>query len=84
MEHLGATDRGVTMFRRQIRNGIRRVQAGEGPGVQGRDENGHISTFCIDTTVPMPPAATPEEDTKQMRELGRRMAAEYINNPPHK
>ena len=84
LEHLGATDRGVTMFRRQIRNGIRRVQAGEGPGVQGRDENGHISTFCIDTTVPMPPAATPEEDTKQMRELGRRMAAEYINNPPHK
>ena len=84
LEHLCATDRGVTMFRRQIRNGIRAVQAGEGPGVQGRDENGHISTFCIDTAVPMPPAATPEEDTKQMRELGHRKAAEYINNPPHK
>ena len=84
LEHLGATDRGVTMFRRQIRKGIRAVQAGEGPGSQGRDENGRVSTFCIDTAVPMPMAATPEEDTKQMRELGRRKAAEYIDNPPHK
>ena len=84
LEHLGATDRGVTMFRRQIRNGIRAVQAGEGPAAQGRDENDHVSTFCVDTVVQMPAAATPEEDTKQMRELGLRMAAEYINNPPHK
>jgi hypothetical protein len=84
LEHLGATDRGVTMFRRQLRRGIRAVQAGDELGDQGRDENGHISTFCIDTAVPMPPAATREEDTKQMRELGLRKAAEYINNPPHK
>ena len=84
LEHLGATDRGVTMFRRQLRRGIRAVQAGGGPGVLGLDENNRVSTFCIDTQVPMPPAATPEEDTKQLRELGLRMAAEYINNPPHK
>ena len=84
LEHLGATDRGVTMFRRQLRRGIRAVQAGEGPGVLGLDENNRVSTFCIDTQVPMPPAATPEEDTKQLRELGLRMAAEYINSPPHK
>ena len=84
LEHLGATDRGVTMFRRQLRRGIRAVQAGEGPGVLGRDENDHVSTFCIDTQVPMPPAATQEEDTKQLRELGLRMAAEYISSPPHK
>ena len=75
---------GVTMFRRQLRRGIRAVQSGEGPGVLGLDENAHVSTFCLDTQVQMPPAATPEEDTKQLRELGLRMAAEYINNPPHK
>ena len=84
LEHLGATDRGITMFRRQLRRGIRAVEAGEGPGALGLDENNHVSTFCIDTQVQMPPAATPEEDTKQLRELGLRMAAEYMNNPPHK
>ena len=84
LEHLGATDRGVTMFRRQLRKGIRGVQAGEGPGSLGTDENGHVSTFCIDTQIPLPPASNPDEDTKQLRELGLRKAAEYISNPPHK
>ena len=84
LEHLGATDRGVTMFRRQLRRGIRAVQAGEGPGALGLDENDRVSTFCVDTAVQMPAAATPAEDTRQMLELGRRMAAEYLNNPPHK
>lgn len=84
LEHLGATDRGITMFRRQLRRGIRAVQAGDGPGVLGLDENGHVSTFCAGTAVPMPTAATPEEETRQLRELGRRMAADYISNPRHK
>ena len=53
LEHLGATDRGITMFRRQLRRGIRSVEAGEGPGSQGMDENNRLSTFCIDTVVPM-------------------------------
>lgn len=72
------------MFRRQLRRGIRGVQAGEGPGSLGTDENGHVSTFCIDTQVPLPPASNPDEDTRQLRELGLRKAAEYISNPPHK
>ena len=83
LEHLGATDRGVTMFRRQLKRGIRGVQAGEGPGALGLDEDERVSTFCIDTQVQLPPAATPKEDIRQLRELRRRMAAEYIKNPPH-
>jgi hypothetical protein len=31
LEHLGATDRGVIMFRQQVRRGIRAVQEGQDP-----------------------------------------------------
>jgi phenylpropionate dioxygenase-like ring-hydroxylating dioxygenase large terminal subunit len=83
LEHLGATDRGVTVFRRQIRRGIRAVQAGEDLGLQVSDENERISTYCIDTTVHIPPAATPDEDITLLLETGRRYFEEYLKNPPH-
>jgi hypothetical protein len=84
MEHLGATDRGITMFRRQIRRGIRAVQDGRDPGTLVPDESERLSTYCNDTVVYAPAAATPEEDTKLMRETARRLAEEYIQNPPLK
>jgi hypothetical protein len=79
MEHLGATDRGITMFRRQIRRGIRAVQAGDDPTeVLTPDDTGCVPTYCNDTVVFAPAAATPEEDVKLMRETGRRLAEEYV------
>ena len=84
MEHLGATDRGITMFRRQIRRGIRAVQDGRDPGTLVPDESERLSTYCNDTVVYAPAAATSEEDTKLMRETARRLAEEYIQNPPLK
>ena len=81
MEHLGATDRGITMFRRQIRRGIRAVQAGEDPTeALASDETGRVPTYCNDTVVYSPAASTPEEDVKLMRETGRRLAEEYVAN----
>ena len=84
MEHLGATDRGITMFRRQIRRGIRAVQAGDDPGTHVQSGDERLSTYCNDTVVYMPPAATEEEDVKVMRETGLRLAEQYIQNPPLK
>jgi hypothetical protein len=79
MEHLGATDRGITMFRRQIRRGIRAVQAGDDPTeALTPDDTGCVPTYCNDTVVYAPEAATPEEDVKLMRETGRRLAEEYV------
>ena len=79
MEHLGATDRGITMFRRQVRRGIRAVQNGEDiSGTHAQLEGDHFSTYCNDTVVYAPEAATPEEDEKLMRETGRRLAEEYV------
>jgi phenylpropionate dioxygenase-like ring-hydroxylating dioxygenase large terminal subunit len=83
MEHLGTTDRGITMLRRQIREGIRAVKAGDDPMGLFRDSGaGVIPTYCNNTVVRVPPAKTPEADKKLLRETGRRLAQGYINAPP--
>src|SRR6266850_1175868 len=82
MEHLGATDRGVTMFRQHIRRGVRAVQAGGDPKGLCRNARAAIPTYCNDTIVPVPPAATPEADRQLLRETGRRLADAYLKHPP--
>jgi hypothetical protein len=82
MEHLGATDRGITMLRNQFRNGIRAVKAGQDPAGLFRDDAGAIPTYCNNTVVCIPPAKTPEADKKLMRETGRRLACGYLEAPP--
>src|SRR5882724_2853664 len=82
LEHLGATDRGVTMFRQQIRRGIRSVQDGRDPTGLCRDASTVIPTYSNDTVVRVPPAATPEVDPHLLRETGRRLAEAYLKDPP--
>jgi hypothetical protein len=82
MEHLGATDRGVSMFRKQIRRGIRTVRADRDPAGLCRDGGAVIPTYCNDTVVRVAPAATPASDKELMRETGRRLAECYLKDPP--
>jgi phenylpropionate dioxygenase-like ring-hydroxylating dioxygenase large terminal subunit len=82
LEHLGATDRGVSMFRSQIRRGIRAAQADSHPAGQCRSDRGVIPTYCNDTIVRVPAAATPTMDKQLMRETGRRLAESYLEEPP--
>jgi hypothetical protein len=82
MEHLGTTDRGVTMLRNQIRRGIKTAKAGGDPIGLFRDGAGVIPTYCNNTVVRIPPAKTAELDKKLMRETGRRLAQGYIQAPP--
>jgi hypothetical protein len=82
LEHLGATDRGISMFRQQIRRGIRAVQAGRDPAGLCRDDGAIVPTYCNDTVMRVPPAATPEEDQKLMREIGWGLAETYLKHPP--
>jgi hypothetical protein len=81
LEHLGTTDRGITMFRNQVRRGIRAVNAGSDPVGLFRD-GGLIRTYCNDTVVRVPPANSPELDKRLLRETGRRLAQGYIEAPP--
>src|SRR5262249_21369272 len=82
LEHLGITDRGVSMFRNQTRRGIRAVQAGHDPAGLCRDAGVVVPTYCNDTVVRMPPDADPAIDRQRMREIGRRLADGYLRDPP--
>jgi hypothetical protein len=82
LEHLGATDRGVTMFRNQIRRGIRAVGAGRDPAGLCHNAGAVIPTYCNDTIVRVSPAETAATDRQLMRETGRRLAEAYLENPP--
>jgi phenylpropionate dioxygenase-like ring-hydroxylating dioxygenase large terminal subunit len=82
LEHLGATDRGVIMFRQQVRRGIRAVQSGEDPPGLCRDAAAIVPTYCNDTIVRVPPGPTPEEDLQLMRATGRTLAESYLEHPP--
>jgi phenylpropionate dioxygenase-like ring-hydroxylating dioxygenase large terminal subunit len=82
LEHIGATDRGVMMFRNQTRRGIRAVQAGCDPAGLCRDAGMVIPTYCNDTVVALVPDADPAIDRQRMRETGRRLADGYLKDPP--
>lgn len=82
LEHLGATDRGISIFRRQIRRGIRAVKAGDDPAGLCRDVGSVIPTYCNNTIVRLPPAGDQAMDKQLMRETGRRLAEGYLANPP--
>jgi hypothetical protein len=82
LEHLGATDRGVSMFRNQIRRGIRAVQAGDGPTGPLRNPGRTISTYCNDTVVRILPAENSALDKQLLRDTGRQLAETYLTDPP--
>jgi phenylpropionate dioxygenase-like ring-hydroxylating dioxygenase large terminal subunit len=82
LEHLSATDRGVSMFRQLIRRGIRAVRDGHAPAGLCREEGAVIPTYCNDTVVRVPPAETPAMDRQRMRDTGRRLAETYLKDPP--
>jgi hypothetical protein len=73
LEHLVSSDKGVIMYRKLIRDGIRAVKSGRNPlGVHGESKT--ISTYGQDTVVKVPRAATPEADKALLREIGRKVA----------
>jgi hypothetical protein len=82
LEHLGATDRGVTMFRQLLRRSIRTVQDGRIPDGLSREADPMIGTYSNDTVVRVPPAATADEDRQLMRTTGRKLAESYLARPP--
>ncbi len=74
LEHLASTDRGVTMLRNMLRRGIRAVQHGADPAHVIPKDGQAIPTYAHDQVVSgIPPAPTPEEDRRRLREIGRKV-----------
>jgi hypothetical protein len=82
LEHLGTTDRGVIMFRQQLRRGIHAIQVGQAPDSVYREAGKLIPTYCNDTVVRVPPAPTADKDQQLMRTTGRKLAESYLAHPP--
>lgn len=82
LEHLAATDRGITMLRSQVRDGVRAVRQGEDPKGLVWKSSGVLATYSNDTVPRMPAAAAKEEDLKLLRETGWKVADGYLTDPP--
>jgi nitrite reductase/ring-hydroxylating ferredoxin subunit len=79
LEHLASTDRGVTMLRNLVRRGIRAVQNGEDPAHIGARNGTGMATFSHDRVIAgIPPAASPEEDSRLLREVARNVVTEMV------
>jgi hypothetical protein len=74
LEHLASTDRGVTMLRKIVRDGIRAVAAGADPKEILREPRAPIATACQDRVLRIPPEKDAEADTRLLRETGRKVA----------
>ena len=83
LEHLGVADRGVIVYRRQIRQGIQAVKEGRDPLGLSPGADIPMPTFSNDAVVEARPGATPVEEVKLIKDIGRRLIEEYIEDPPN-
>ena len=83
LEHLATTDRGVIMYRKMLRSGVRAVKAGKDPKGLVRKSDGPIPTYSQETVLRIPPEATPDADRRLLREVGMKvLMGEYLQTPP--
>jgi phenylpropionate dioxygenase-like ring-hydroxylating dioxygenase large terminal subunit len=82
LEHLSETDRGVSMFRNQLRRGARAVQSGLDPMGLCRDAEAITATYCNDTVVRRSLAENEAMDRQLLRDTGRQLAESYLGSPP--
>src|SRR5437899_5032078 len=79
LEHLAATDRGITMMRAMIRRGIRAVKKGEALASPLLRNGAAVPTYSHDRVVSgIAPAATPAADRKLLREVARGVVRETV------
>ena len=81
LEHLVSSDKGVIIYRKLIREGIRSVKSGRDPLGYFADLNpgNAIPTYGQDTVVKIPRAATAKADKELLREVGRKVAHDALS-----
>ena len=72
-------DRGVTLVRKLLREGIRTLQRGENPKRSVSYNGKIISTYCRNAVLRIPPAETPEADRELLRNTVRKVAAAVLS-----
>lgn len=82
LEHLASTDRGVILFRKLLREGIRAVQRGEDPPGLLREPRDPIPTYCHDAVIHAPRGATDEAEAQLFAEMERKVARRAFLEQP--
>ncbi len=82
LEHLAESDRGISMFRNQIRRGQRAVKTGNDPAGLRREADAVIPTYCNNTVLRQPANGDTGADKQLMRRIGRELAQSYLEQPP--
>ena len=83
LEHLVATDRGVTHVPQPgAARHPRRARRQATPGSKRATTVCVIPTYCNNTVIHMPAPADEAADKKMMREAGMRLARSYLREPP--
>jgi phenylpropionate dioxygenase-like ring-hydroxylating dioxygenase large terminal subunit len=77
LEHLGTTDVGLVKFRRLVKQGIEAVRSNRDPKGVIRSGATSIETYCQNTVLKVPKAATEKEEAELLRQTGRRVAEGY-------
>ncbi len=83
MEHLGAEDRGVTMYRKGLRRRVRMLKNGESPPEIAVMAGKMVNTFGGDTLLRAPEAEDKAKDKKLLKKLGIDMAERYTRELPN-
>ena len=79
LEHLSATDRGITIMRNLIRRGIRTVKKGEELDSPLLRNGSAVPTYSHDRVVAgIAPAMTPEADRQLLRKVARGVVRETV------
>lgn len=82
-EHLGTLDRGVVMFRRQIRRGIEAVQRGEDPPLGFYVDAADVPpTYANDFVAPAAEMGVDLTDKESMRAFTSVVWQKYLERPP--
>jgi phenylpropionate dioxygenase-like ring-hydroxylating dioxygenase large terminal subunit len=74
-EHLVSSDRGVSMCRRLIRQGIQDVKNGKDPTGVVRQPEQIVTTYAQDTVIRIPKAESQEADRKILLEAGQKVVS---------
>jgi phenylpropionate dioxygenase-like ring-hydroxylating dioxygenase large terminal subunit len=81
LEHLTTTDRGIIMMRNMIRRAIRAVANGEELNSPMLRNGAPVPTYGQDRVLSgVAPAATPEEDSRLVREIARNVVTETMKS----
>lgn len=78
-ETLGSTDRGVSMTRRMVRQGIRAVAKGNAPERPARYADRLVPTYNSEIVMPVPEAGS-RDDQETIRAFGRGVAGLLIES----